>query len=670
MDDGRGPRGLVVAFGPISVPRGGGGVRGLAVIKALAELGWSVAAIASDDPTGADAEESDPRFPPPGTWMVYSLRRTRFLGCSLRLARVVGALTRDADAIFLESAMLLPAVAIAARHTPLVWDSMETQVLHYDRMRRTPALRLRRAVWYALEWSCISRAQRVIAISQTEERELQRLYPAATGKLFVVDHQPLVRRVARADARDLLEPVLGQPPSGARILTFVGPQEAKHNRAAAAWISTVLAPSLTPTDIILLAGSGTQRFSRENGRGARVIGLGTVEDVDAVIAAADLCVAPLAAGAGVKTKVLHYVAQGRDVAGTPLAFEGIPALCALHEADLGRLPSLIAELLADPLTRDEGRHHAIAAEYDDHEQFRHETATEQWRRAIAGLGSGAHNREGPVDLSLAQLVRGLRQELANWWLVGAVIGVVEPTRIPPRRGLRRNAIRQRRLTLRLRSGLVATCRINEAYNVVEIFVRREYHVPGLDWTTVRTVCDVGANVGIATLWFASQAPHARIVAVEPSHSVLPLLHANVDRNSLRGRVTVLPVAAAGRRGRARLITPATGGGSSLFVTAVPVEEGLETPEDVEMLPLSDILDRANLATIDVLKLDCEGAEYDILASAVADSTLRRVRHIVGEYHLVDRGSPTDLASSLRGAGFEVHCTPPQSDRGWFWANRL
>src|SRR5207302_74530 len=51
---------------------------------------------------------------------------------------------------------------------------------------------------------------------------------------------------------------------------------------------------------------------------------------------------------GVKTKVLHYLAHGRQVAGTAVAFEGLDGAPGLVEASLPRLPEVIARLVAVP----------------------------------------------------------------------------------------------------------------------------------------------------------------------------------------------------------------------------------------------------------------------------------------------------------------------------------
>src|SRR5207302_9564778 len=140
------------------------------------------------------------------------------------------------------------------------------------------------------------------------------------GKLATVDHAAFTSTRTDGESRRELERLLGRAPDGP-LLVFVGRVAAKHNARAARWIIDVLAPSLPEAATVVLCGLGSERL-RSRGRGARVAALGKVDDVDSVIAAADLCLAPLASGAGVKTKVLHYLAHGRRIAGTPVALEG------------------------------------------------------------------------------------------------------------------------------------------------------------------------------------------------------------------------------------------------------------------------------------------------------------------------------------------------------------
>ena len=134
----------------------------------------------------------------------------------------------------------------------------------------------------------------------------------------------------------------------------------------------------------MLCGSGSERLRGRAG-GARVAPLGAVDDVDSVIAAADVCLAPLAAGAGVKTKVLHYLAHGRRVAGTPVAFEGLDGAPGLYCAPLDDQPALIGRLIAvaEPAEVSERRAAAQRAWMDQRHGGAH--IARQWRDALQCL---------------------------------------------------------------------------------------------------------------------------------------------------------------------------------------------------------------------------------------------------------------------------------------------
>jgi hypothetical protein len=77
-------------------------------------------------------------------------------------------------------------------------------------------------------------------------------------------------------------------------------------------------------------------------------------------------------------------------------------------------------------------------------------------------------------------------------------------------------------------------------------------------------------------------------------------------------------------------------------------------ETVQATTLTDIMDANNIEQIDYLKIDVEGAEYDILLNCPA-GTLSKVRRIVMEYHEFDSDerSHRDLVSLLKAHGFQV-----------------
>jgi hypothetical protein len=98
-------------------------------------------------------------------------------------------------------------------------------------------------------------------------------------------------------------------------------------------------------------------------------------------------------------------------------------------------------------------------------------------------------------------------------------------------------------------------------------------------------------------------------------------------------------------------------------TVPPV--GALCPQTLEVpsTSLDAIFAEREIEQCDLLKMDCEGAEYEILFAA-SDDTLRRIRRIVLEYHdwVVPFGH-RDLARMLRERGFEVWVQPNPAYRG-------
>ena len=76
--------------------------------------------------------------------------------------------------------------------------------------------------------------------------------------------------------------------------------------------------------------------------------------------------------------------------------------------------------------------------------------------------------------------------------------------------------------------------------------------------------------------------------------------------------------------------------------------------------LARFMEEQGIQCIDLLKLDCEGAEWDILPSSI--DILPKIGQICMEFH-PDRGWTVEkLAGLLRDGGFEVIHTPAEMER--------
>ena len=157
---------------------------------------------------------------------------------------------------------------------------------------------------------------------------------------------------------------------------------------------------------------------------------------------------------------------------------------------------------------------------------------------------------------------------------------------------------------------------------------------GLNGVEAATVVDIGGYLGGVGIGFAVDHPEARVWIVEPLTANVELIARNIEDNGLGDRVTLLH-RAADRPGRKDTTVRWSFGddetgrhhrfvGNSTLSDHSTVHES----EPVSCIDLGSLVQLAG-GRIDLLKIDCEGAEYDILSDADA---LSHVGIIRGEYH--------------------------------------
>jgi FkbM family methyltransferase len=164
------------------------------------------------------------------------------------------------------------------------------------------------------------------------------------------------------------------------------------------------------------------------------------------------------------------------------------------------------------------------------------------------------------------------------------------------------------------------------------------------------VMDIGAGAGDFAVWSATHL-RARVVhAFEPHEASFALLQAHLALNVL---TCVVPhrVAIGPRTGSVRLVVAAEPSQSR------SVPSGAREGEPCAAWSLADAFDRCGVEQCDLLKLDCEGAEFSILLDADPD-VLARVRQIRLEYHDgIGPRTHRDLMRALDLAGFYVSDRP-------------
>ena len=206
--------------------------------------------------------------------------------------------------------------------------------------------------------------------------------------------------------------------------------------------------------------------------------------------------------------------------------------------------------------------------------------------------------------------------------------------------------------LRTRDGSAFEVRggTSDRFSVFEIAIRRDYFsLANIKLGNV--IVDVGANIGVFTV-IASKlvGSHGRIVAIEPNSESAKRLERNIALNRLNN-VTVYHAAVTGAPGNFTLHTGKKAILSSIFKSVDGQAVG-GTAEEGQGLPLADILTREKIDYVDLLKIDCEGGEYEIFDAAPSE-IWTKLSQIVMETHRVENRQPTELVAKLRRLGYLV-----------------
>lgn len=199
--------------------------------------------------------------------------------------------------------------------------------------------------------------------------------------------------------------------------------------------------------------------------------------------------------------------------------------------------------------------------------------------------------------------------------------------------------------------------LTSAWAITAQIADGEYNYAGFVPRDGWKVLDIGANIGVFSLW--AQKKGAVVTSYEPGISTYDCL----KRNCAGRAIATHHAAVVGE--------PRPGGRVDLYVhderstrnTLVGHEIGTGRPlsekVSVPAVPIADVMSEP----VDLLKVDVEGAEFEVFEHAT-DEQLRRAERIVLEFHR-SVGSPTVLLERLEACGFSAQILDGDSDNASF-----
>lgn len=187
-----------------------------------------------------------------------------------------------------------------------------------------------------------------------------------------------------------------------------------------------------------------------------------------------------------------------------------------------------------------------------------------------------------------------------------------------------------------------------------IYLRRIYDFPYEKWVdNVKVVIDLGANIGLSSLYFSSHFPEAKLLCVEPTTENVEVLKRN-----LHGKCDVEIAAISSTDGTIEFgMSEWWGSGSAvknIWFTRHSRDNRVEARSaqvrTVPSISLNTLLQKHEIEEVDVLKMDIEGAEEDVFNGNL--DWLDKVKILVIEIHdkYVDG---QDIRNKLKEKAFEL-----------------
>ena len=190
----------------------------------------------------------------------------------------------------------------------------------------------------------------------------------------------------------------------------------------------------------------------------------------------------------------------------------------------------------------------------------------------------------------------------------------------------------------------------------EIFLYKTYKLPETIFANSTNIIDAGAHIGLASLYFLSQSPQAKIISIEPDAENYSILQKNLKAMIESGKAISIYAALDNKDGF--LYVTKSQFGYNTKVNDTPAAE------KVTAVSLNALISLCNIKSIDLIKIDVEGFEKRIFSENL--EWLDQVKNIVLETHSSEAYSL--CAKTLLNKGFQVKKLSSDTEN-IYWASR-
>ncbi|MDC0483588.1 FkbM family methyltransferase [Candidatus Thioglobus sp.] len=175
--------------------------------------------------------------------------------------------------------------------------------------------------------------------------------------------------------------------------------------------------------------------------------------------------------------------------------------------------------------------------------------------------------------------------------------------------------------------------------------KSEYFFP--DKLNPKVIFDIGGNIGITAIYLARIFPEATIYTFEPLPDNFEILKKNIQKYD---NIEAFNIGLGSKNGNFKVYLSDDSenfGGVSFYPDSIGNKP--DSYISCEVKNINEMMEKLNVESIDLIKIDTEGAEYDILM-ALHEKILRNTSWITGELH---GNQDFELLNYLNNLGFLI-----------------
>jgi FkbM family methyltransferase len=247
-----------------------------------------------------------------------------------------------------------------------------------------------------------------------------------------------------------------------------------------------------------------------------------------------------------------------------------------------------------------------------------------------------------------QLAIKARKTFSNWQ---TLIGVYFKT------------IKKENIILETKNNIKIKIRTNstDIMQLGTVWLAQDYEVPGFSIKKEDIVIDIGAHIGLFSLFASQYCKNGKIFSYEPIEKNYNILKENINLNQIKN-IIPFNFAVSNQLNKLKIFI------DSNDDSAHSILNSGKNFIEVNSITIESIFDQNKIEKCNLLKLDCEGAEYQIIES-IPKEYFSKIEKMIIEYHFASENLKLykKLIQNLKNNFFKIKIEKISDDIGMIYA---